>query len=353
MLFRAKSLIGIDIGSHSIKMVELARSGSSFKCVRFAHAPLPPEAIVQGSFMNAPAISDAIREAYSEGGFKAKDVAASVSGHSVIVKRISLPTQSPEELSETIRWEAEQYIPFDINEVHLDYQILQETTLDDQMDVLLVAAKKDLVDDYTSAIAEAGLNLAVMDVDAFALGNMYEYNYDLEPDSAVAIVNIGASVININVITDKVPIFTRDITSGGTQYTEEIQKSLGISFEEAEQIKIGGGSGDAATDVVPQEVEDAMREVSENLIGEIQRSLEFYRATTSDIPIRKVALCGGSAHVPGLDKLFEERVEVAFEIADPLARIELGSGVDDAEVRELGPALGVAIGLGLRRVDEP
>ncbi len=352
MFFRSKSLIGIDIGSHSIKMVELSRSGGGFKLVRFAYAPLPPEAIVQGSFMNAPAISDVIRDAYAEGGFKAKDVAASVSGHSVIVKRISLPSQSEDELAETIRWEAEQYIPFDINEVHLDYQILQEATLDDQMDVLLVAAKKDLVDDYTSVIAEAGLNLAVMDVDAFALGNMYECNYDIDPDSAVAIVNIGASVININVVTNQVPIFTRDITSGGTQYTEEVQKSLGISFEEAEQIKIGGGANETATDVVPQEVEDAMREVSETLVGEIQRSLEFYRATTSDVPIQKVALCGGSAHVPGLDRLFEERIEVGFEMVDPLARIDIASSVDEEQVRELGPALGVAIGLGTRRADE-
>jgi len=352
MFFRSKSLIGIDIGSHSIKLLELTRSGSGAKLVRFAYVPLPPEAIVQGSFMNAPAISEAIREAYDKAGFKAKDVAASVSGHSVIVKRISLPRQSAEELSETIRWEAEQYIPFDINEVHLDYQILQEATVDDQMDVLLVAAKKDLIDDYTSVITESGLNLAVMDVDAFALGNMYEFNYDIPEDKAVALVNIGASVININVITNKIPIFTRDITSGGNHYTEEVQKSLGISFEEAEQIKIGGGNDAAGTDVVPQEVEDAMREVSETLLGEIQRSLEFYRATTSDIPIAKVALAGGSAHVPGLDKLFEERVEVPFEIIDPLARVDIGSGVDEERVKELGPALGVAIGLGLRRTDE-
>jgi len=351
MFFRSKSLLGIDIGSHSIKMLELVRSGSSCKLVRFAYMPLPPEAIVQGSFMNAPAISDAIRDAYQESGFKAKDVAASVSGHSVIVKRISLPSQSSDELAETIRWEAEQYIPFDINEVHLDYQILQAATVDDQMDVLLVAAKKDLIDDYTSVITESGLNLAVMDVDAFALGNMYEFNHEIGNEGAVALVNIGASVININVITNQIPIFTRDITSGGNQYTEEVQKSLGISFEEAEQIKIGG-SDESGTDVVPQEVEDAMREVSETLIGEIQRSLEFYRATTSDIPITRVALAGGSAHVPGLDKLFQERIEVPFELVDPLARVDIGSSVDEGLVKELGPALGVAIGLGLRRTDE-
>lgn len=352
MFLRSKSLIGLDIGSHSVKIVELTGGGSHRKLVRFGYAKLPPEAIVQGSFMNAPAISDAIREAYQMGGFKAKDVASSVSGHSVIVKRIALPAQSNDELAETIRWEAEQYIPFDINEVHLAYETLDRNSADDQMDVLLVAAKKDLIDDYTTVIAEAGLNLAVMDVDSFALGNMYEHNYEPLSGSAVALVNIGASVININVVNGRIPIFTRDITSGGNQYTEEVQKSLGISFEEAEQIKVGGSDEEAGMDVVPQEVESAMREVSETLLGEIQRSLDFYRATTSDVPVSKVVIAGGSAHVPGLDRMFQERMDCAFEVADPLTRVELGSGVNEALVRECGPALGVVVGLGLRRHDE-
>jgi len=267
------------------------------------------------------------------------------------VKRIALPAQSADELAETIRWEAEQYIPFDINEVHLDYQILQDQSVDGQMDVLLVAAKKDLIDDYISVVTEAGLNLMIMDVDAFAIGNMYEHNYETSEDRAVALVNIGASVININVLAGRVPIFTRDITSGGNHYTEEIQKALGVSFEEAEQIKVGGSS-ESNKDVVPQEVEGAMREVSETMLGEIQRSLEFYRATTSNTPIGKVVLSGGSAHVPGLEKLFEERIEVPFEIANPFHRIEVStSALNEERLRELGPALGVAVGLGLRRLE--
>jgi type IV pilus assembly protein PilM len=285
------------------------------------------------------------------GGFKVKDVATSVSGHSVIVKRIQLPSQSKDELDETIKWEAEQYIPFDINEVNLDYQILQEESVDGQMDVLLVAAKKDLIDDYLGVVSDAGMNLAVMDVDAFALGNMYEANYDAS--GAVAIVDIGASVININVMNGAIPVFTRDITSGGNQYTEEIQKTLNVSFEEAERIKVGSDGDEVSKDVVPQEVEEAMREVSEQLLGEIQRSLDFYRATASNVPLQRVLLCGGAAHVPGLDRLFEERVEIPFEVADPFHRIELASSVrNEDQVRELGPALGVAVGLGLRRRDE-
>jgi type IV pilus assembly protein PilM len=352
MFFAKKPIVGLDIGSSAVKIVELTPTSSGFKLERFGYAPLPPEAIVQGSFMNSPAIGSAIRDACENSRIKAREVATSVSGHAVIVKKITLPAQSTDELDETIRWEAEQYIPFDINEVNIDYQILVEDSVGGQMDVLLVAAKKDLIDDYQSVVQDAGLNLAVMDVDAFALGNMYEHNYEPRPDSVVAIVDIGASVININVMNGPVPTFTRDITSGGNQYTEEIQKTLNISFEEAELIKVGGKSGDVSKDVVPQEVEEAMREVSENLLGEIQRSLDFYRATTSSAPIQKVVLAGGSARVPGLDRTFQERIEIPVEIADPLHRVEVPSRVaDEEQMRELAPALCVAVGLGMRGRD--
>ena len=351
--FRSKSVLGLDIGSSSVKLAEIQAAGSSYQLQRVGYAPLPPDAIVQGSFMNAPAISSAIREAYDDGRFKVKDVATSVSGHSVIVKRIQLPSQSEDELDETIKWEAEQYIPFDINEVNLDYQMLQEESVDGQMDVLLVAAKKDLIDDYLGVVSDAGLSLAVMDVDAFALGNMFECNYDSSASSAIALVDIGASVININVMSGTIPVFTRDITSGGNQYTEEIQKTLNVSFDEAERIKVGGDGDELSRDVVPQEVEECMRDVSEQLLGEIQRSLDFYRATTANVPIGKVLLCGGAARVPGLDRLFQERIEIPFEVANPFSRIAVASGAGDEErIRVLGPALGVAVGLGLRRRDE-
>ena len=347
--FSRKSIVGLDIGSSAVKVVELSNSAGTFKLERFGYAPLPPEAIVQGSFMNAPAIASAIRDACDNARIKARDVATSVSGHSVIVKKITLPAQSNEELVDTIRWEAEQYIPFDINEVNIDYQVLVEDSIGGQMDVLLVAAKKDLIDDYQSVIHDAGLTLAVMDVDAFAFGNMFEYNYEPSDDSVVALVDIGASVININVMNGNVPTFTRDVTSGGNQYTEEIQKTLNISFEEAELIKVGGKSGDATKDVVPQEVEEAMREVSENLLGEIQRSLDFYRATTSSAPVQRVVLAGGSARIPGLDRTFQERIEIPVEVADPFGRVHVAPSVaDEEQLRDLSPAMCVAVGLGMR-----
>ena len=353
MFWRSKSIVGLDIGSNSVKAVELSASSGGYKITAFGYAPLPSEAIVQGSFMNAPAISTAIQEALSEGGIKAKEVASSVSGHSVIVKRISLPMQSSDELEETIRWEAEQYIPFDINEVNIDHQVLQENGIEGKMDVLLVAAKKDMIDDYTSVVADCGMSLAVLDVDSFAVGNMYEHCYAPDDDSTAALIDIGASVINMNVMRGAVPVFTRDITTGGNQYTEEIQKTLGISVEEAERIKIGVRPGEVSKDVVPQEVEEAMREVSETLIGEVQRSLDFYRATATSTALDRILLCGGGARVPGLDRMFQEKLEIATEIADPFTKVEIGGGsLDEGLLHELGPALCVAVGLGMRRMNE-
>jgi type IV pilus assembly protein PilM len=348
-----KSVIGLDIGASQVKAVELELHGRSYRLRGVGFAPLPPEAIVQGSFMNRPAISAAIAEACAMGGFKSREVVTSVSGHSVIVKRISLPAQSKEELDESIRWEAEQYIPFDINEVSIDHQILRESGADGQMDVLLVAAKKELIDDYVSVIGESGLLLVVMDVDAFAVGNMYQHNYEPSDETTVALLDLGASVINMNVMSGSVPVFTRDITSGGNQHTEQIQKTLGISFEEAERIKVGGRPGETSKDVVPQEVEEAMREVSETMLNEIQRSFDFYRATATSSRLERLLLCGGAARVPGLDRIFHERLEIPVEIANPFQRIEIASSAGDEElIRDLGPSLCTAIGLGMRQGDD-
>lgn len=352
MFFRSKSLVGVDIGSSGVKVVELQPAGAGYRLTGFGYAPLPSEAIVQGSFMNASVVSDAVRSACGEAGIKSKSIASSVAGHSVIVKRIAIPIQSSEELERTIHWEAEQYIPFDINEVHIDYQVLRADAVAGQMEILLVAAKRDLIDDYISVFTDAGLTLAVMDVDAFAAGNTYEHCYAPGEDSVVAILDVGASVIKMNVVRGVVPVFTRDITSGGNQYTEEIQKLIGITFDEAERIKVGGRPGEVSRDVIPQEVEEALREVSDGILGEVQRSLEFYRATTGG-GLDRVMLCGGGARVPSLDRMLQERLGVPVEVMDPFSKIAIGTGVNSEErVREFGPALCVAIGLGMRRMKE-
>jgi type IV pilus assembly protein PilM len=348
--FGSRGLIGLDIGSSSVKLVEVAPKGrSGFELSHLGIAPVPNEAIVQGAFLNSGAIVDAIREALDKAKTRTRNVAAAVSGHSVIVKKVSLPQMTRAELEEQIRWEAEQYIPFDVNEVNLDFQILEERG-EGQMDVLLVAAKKDLIDDYVQVIHEAGLTPVAIDVAAFAVENAFEANYDASGAETVALVNIGAQTVNINVIANGTPSFTRDITAAGNQYTEEIQKALGVSFEEAERIKLGGRRGEMSHDVVPREVEEAMRAVSEAVIGEISRSLDFYGATTAEGRIARVLISGGGAKVAGLRNVFQERTGHRIEVLNPLARMVPTSRFDPDDLQDLAPSLGVAVGLALRRM---
>jgi type IV pilus assembly protein PilM len=350
--FNSKSIVGLDVGSSSVKAVELSVKGKSknFDLTHLGVAQVPPEAIVQGAFLNSSAITEAIREAIEDAKIKTNNVAAAVCGHSVIVKKVSLPQMTRDELDEQIRWEAEQYIPFDVNEVNLDFQILDTSDGEGQMDVLLVAAKKDLIDDYVQVIREAGLTPVAVDVAGFAIENAFEANYDTTADDVIALVNIGAQVVNINIMYGGVPCFTRDITTAGNQYTEEIQKALSISFEEAERIKLGGRGTDSQ-DVVPQEVEQAMQSVTETVIGEISRSLDFYAATTAESRISKVYLSGGSAKVSGLVEAFHERTGLEVETLNPLARMLPSDRFDQEYLDDMSAALGVGVGLALREAD--
>lgn len=349
---RSKSIVGLDIGSSSVKAVEITADGKGFELQRLGVAPLPPEAIVQGAFLNSGAIVEAIREAIGSAGIRAKEVAAAVSGHSVIVKKINLPSMTPEELEESIRWEAEQYIPFDVNEVYLDFQIMDTGgNAEGQMDVLLVAAKKDLVDDYVQVIGEAGLSAAVIDVAAFAVENAFEVGYEVPANEMVALVNIGAQVVNINILAGGLPAFTRDIATGGNQYTEEIQKALSIGFDEAERMKIGGPRSEESQEVVPQEVEQAIRTVTETVVSEITRSLDFFTATAAEGRISKIYLSGGSSRIPGLDRAFSEKTDVPVELMNPLARMGASKRFEPDYLEVVSPLLGVGVGLALRSVE--
>jgi type IV pilus assembly protein PilM len=345
----SKSIVGLDIGSSTVKAVEISRKGEEFELSNLGIAKLAPEAIVQGAFLNSSAIVDAIREAIDQAKIKTKSVAAAVCGHSVIVKKASLPTMGQEQLEEQIRWEAEEYIPFDLNEVNLDFQILDASETEGQMDVLLVAAKKDLIDDYVQVISEAGLTPSVVDVAGFAVENAYELNYALHSDEVVALVNIGAQVVNINVLVDGTPCFTRDITTAGNHYTEEIQKTLSISFEEAERIKLGGRGVEDSQEVVPQEVEKAMQSVTETVVGEISRSLDFFAATSGDARISRVLLTGGSVNIAGFLHAFRERTGLDCELLNPLNRMLPTNKWEQEYLDEVSPSLTVSVGLAARR----
>ncbi len=346
---KGKLAVGLDIGSSSVKLVQLKEKKGGYQLLAFGSAPLPPEAIVDGALMNSAAIVQAIQDLVAQQKVKVKEVAIGVRGHSVIIKKIALPRMTQEELDESIQWEAEQYIPFDVKDVNIDTQILTpEADAAGQMDVLLVAAKKDMINDYTSVCAEAGLTATVVDVDAFAVQNAYEASYDPDEGETVVLVNVGAAVSNINVISRGVTTFTRDITMGGNAFTEEIQKQLNISYDEAEALKVGGqGESDA---VVPQEVERVIQGVAEQLGGEIQRSLDFYASTAADGKVTRAFLSGGTARVPALFRTVEARAGVTVEILNPFKNIEIDHRkFDPAAILAAAPSAAVGVGLALRR----
>ncbi len=345
---REKLCVGIDIGASSVKLCQLKGSKGNYSLQNFGLVPLPSEAVVDGALMNSPRIVEAIQELIAAHKIKNKQVAISVSGHSVIIKKIPLPQMTRDELDEQIKWEAESFIPFDIQDVNIDVQIVNPKSAQaGQMDVVLVAAKKDLVNEYTTVIAEAGLIPVVCDVDAFAVQNMFGVNYDSEPGQSVALVNIGASKTNINIVSGGIPSFTRDLTMGGNAFTEEIQKQMNLSFEEAEALKIGGKDRRDTDVVIPHDVERALQAVAENLTSELQRSIDFYAATSADAAPTVIYLMGGSARLPAVSRAVEARIGVPVHVCDPFRKIQINP--QDAEyLRTFGPAAGVAVGLALR-----
>src|SRR3990172_11074896 len=237
---KKKEAVALDIGSNSIKLVQMRQAKKGWELQKLGLAYLPPEAIVDGSIIDSMTVTNTIAGLLREHKVKLKDAVSSLAGHSVIIKKVSLAAMTEEELADSIQWEAEQYIPFPITDVNIDFQILgADTDGRGQMDVMLVAVKKDVINDYTNVIKEAGLNPVVIDVDSFALENMMEINYPIAPGENIAMVNIGASITSISVIFGGLTIFTRSIPMGGNQFTEEIQRQLSISFRDAEDLKTG------------------------------------------------------------------------------------------------------------------
>lgn len=348
-LFKSKEVVGVDVGTHSIKVVELRWSGKSIQLQSFGVAPVPAQSIVDGAILDKGAIVDSLQGLLREQKVRRKQAAMGLSGHSVIVKKISLPEMTEAELEESIHWEAEQYIPFDIDDVNLDFQIIEGGSLEEgKMDVLLVAAKKDKIDDYTDLLIQAGLQPVVVDLDAFALQNAWEIAYEAAPGRNVALVNVGAGFTNIAVLRNGMASFTRDISIGGNNYTEAIQKELGLSAEHAERVKSGG---EAAAS--PDELRRVVDAVSENIAVEIQRSFDFFRATTADQEIHQILLSGGSARVPRLDTLLAQRLKIEVGINDPFQQIKVNAKRFDPEyLAEHGPAAAVAVGLALRKAGD-
>jgi len=356
MLFgRSRNLVGLDIGDSSIKVVELRElgKGRGFQLSKLAWEPLSSEAIVDGQIMDSQLVTETIQRLAQRCRIKqGTPVATALSGHHVIVKRISLPVMNEAELAESIHWEAEQYIPFDIEDVNLDYQILEGSSLsgDGNMDVLLAAAKKDKINDYVSVISQAGLNPTTVDIAAFAMQNAFEANYDFEPNQVIALVDIGSAVSSISVLHRGASVYWRDINIGGNQYTDAIQKELNLSAEQAEQLKRG-----EEIDGIPYErVLPILSAVNDDIGTEIQKTLDFFKQiSATDQPLDRLYLTGGAVQVVHIKESLGERLGTQVEMLNPFRKIPpTGKEATPELVNEMMPTASVAVGLALRKVGD-
>ena len=355
MLFaRSRNLVGLDIGDSAIKLAELRDlgRGRGSQLVALASEPLSGEAIVDGAIMDSGVVIETIQRLFRNSGVRNKQVATSLSGHAVIIKRVSLPVMNEQELVESIQWEAEQYIPFDIEDVSMDYQILEGTSLSGEgnMDVLLVAVKKDKISDYTNVVTQAGLQPVVVEVDAFSLQNAFEANYDPEPQQVIALIDIGAAVTSITLLQGSNPSFWRDINIGGNQYTDAIQKELNLNQDTAERLKRGEDvSGAKSDNVVP-----ILAAVTEDVCSEIQKTIDFYKATSaSDEPLDRIYLTGGASQLGNLKDALAQRFRTSVEYMNPFRKIQTASrDLSPEVVTRMSPGSAVAVGLALRKVGD-
>jgi type IV pilus assembly protein PilM len=386
MFFRSKATVGLDIGSSLVKAVQLKKTGRSIELEKFGLSEIFPsgEKPKDAAGIRGAKI-EAARRALSNAGITAKNAVSAVSGESIIVRYIQLPDMPESELQSALRWEAEEYIPFRIEDVNLDSVVLgrSEAAGATKVDVLLVSAKKDMVEQHLDIVRETGLNPMVLDVDSFAFLNCYEFNHDPAPSEVAALVNIGAGITNINIYVGGVSRFSRDISIAGNTITAAIQSRLGNSYAEAEDIKVSEGApkperesveaapaGSSLIDTIRGAVEHAagkavgestpeavatkaIRNTLSNLIGEIQRSIQFFENQGGGKAVQKIVLGGGTSRMKRIDQFFQTEMKLPVEIINPLAAVNpTGPGLDPALVNSARELLGVGIGLALRGVME-
>lgn len=348
-LFPSKNLVGLDIGTSAVKLVELNEIKGNYRLKNFGVVKLPKETIVNGVIINSDSLVQSIKSLMSNLKINNKNVSISISGHPVIIKKISLPFMTEDELESVIETEAEQYIPFDLVEVNIDFQILgvnEENS--EQMNVMLVAAKKVMIEEYTEVIQSAGLKTSVIDIDVFALENMFNINYTFEEEEIIVLIDIGASVTNINIIKDGTSIFNRDVFLGGNQITEEIQKELSVSFEEAEILK----TGEKIEGIDQEQIDQIISNSSSSIVREIQRTLDFFTGS-SYAEIHRIYLSGGGSKTKGLKEIIDEKMNAMVEFTDPFKTIKYDKDSFDTEyIKDISPLSAIGIGLASRKVGD-
>lgn len=344
---KSKPLVGLDIGSSSVKAVELKKKGSGYELVNLGMESLGQDTVVDGAIMDALSVSQAIEKIFTDNKIKTKEVATAVSGHSVIVKKIAIAAASEAEVANAIDYEAQQNVPFDIADVFKDYQILGADASGGGYEVMLVAVKREKVLNHTNVLSQAGKTAAVLDIDAFALQNAFEANYDPDPGLMAALLNVGASIMNINIVRGGVPLFTRDVSVGGNQYTDTLQKELDLSFEDAEKLKQGHDLPNVSADQKTPHV----RSVTEILLLEIQKTFDYFRQTASAENIQHVYLAGGTARIEGLADSLKEEFHMPVDILNPFQKVSISSKFDSSYINDIAPRMAVAVGLALRSFD--
>jgi type IV pilus assembly protein PilM len=341
---RKPATFGLDIGSSVVKLVELGGGGGAYTLQAFASVPLPRNVIADGTVKEPAIVTEAIRECVDKAGVKAKAAVIGVAGREAMTKRVPLPRVSAKELGDAITLEAEHHIPFAVDDVFMDYQVLGESG--NQLDVMLVAVKRVKVLEYVAAVEDAGLQAVVVDLDAFAIQNQHELAAPGgDGAEAVALIDIGASVMKTNVVRGGVSIFARDVPFGGHSYTDAISQRLKIPFEKAEAAKLGQEVGVNWDDMVP-----ALEAVSRELSLEVQRTFDYFESTTESERIGKIVLSGGCARLAGLDEFLSSSWGIPVEVARPFAAINPDPArFPGEELERIGPAYAVAVGLALRR----
>lgn len=344
-LKRQQLSIGLDIGSHAVKICEMADTGKGLQLISLGSALLPADALEDGALQDPEAVAKTITGLIKNLKIKGKKVAISISGYSVIVKKINLAVMTDEELEAHILSEAEQYIPFDIDDVYIDFYDLKTNTEDeDRTDVMLVAAKKEVIDGYLDMLRSAGLQTVVVDVDAFALENAYDVNFDLNEN--IALVDIGASKMNINIISHGTSVLARDVVLGSRQLTEQIQNRFDLTFEEAEALKLGKTPAEDKK----QALEEIFTDTCTQWITEIKRALDFYYSNHQDEPIAKLVLSGGGAKIKGLAQFFEQETGISVELFNPFTKANRDV-IDPDYLQYIAPEMALSAGLASRPVE--
>jgi len=350
MVFRKKDhLVGLDIGSSTIKASEIIETKKGRTLEKFGMIDIESGLIEDGSIKNPDVVAGAIKQLYQTHHIREHNVAISIGGYSVIVKKINVQTMSEDQLQESIHFEAEQYIPFDISDVNLDFQILGENEQNpNQMSVLLVAAKKDMVNDYVNLAQLAGLNPCIIDVDAFALQNIFEVNYDSK-DENVALIDIGASKTSLNILKDDASVFMRDVSLGCGQINQRIASITDSTLEEAEKLKFG----DQSDKISKEDLDDIISAVVTDWCTEIRRALDFFYSTYPDEQIKKIVLSGGGGGIKEFRQLLAVETSAEVQTINPFESINFDEGrFDPSYIESIAPQAAICMGLAIRRVSD-